>query len=774
MSTNGLPPVSPLLTSTLPANNFRSCTRRQVNPGKEVESRQKVLHAHRIVIKAGTSVVSDERGYPSLTRLGAIVEQCAWLRKMGKEVLLVSSGAVGVGRQLLRKQQLLNSSLGQVLDGHDGNGAALLQAKSNSYNSACAAAGQLGLMSLYDTLFSQCDTATSQMLLTADDFGTPERCRNLRYTMNTMLQLGVIPIVNENDAVSANQGYTKDGTFSDNDGLAAVVAQQMGAQLLVLLTDVDGVYDKAPTLPGARIIHTYLPATEVQIGDKSVGGRGGMSAKISAAMRAVEAGVASVVIANGCNPFSIEQVCCGEKVGTLFCQNAAAMAARDLPEEDEALTEKVRVAAEAARAGGRALCQLSTEERTQALHAVAKALGARQAEVLAANARDMQEAERVKLAGPLLKRLQLTPAKIQTLVDGINSLADQPEPIGKCMSHLEVSEGLVLKQVTTPIGVLLVVFESRPDSLPQIASLALRSGNGLLLKGGKEAEHSNACLHGIIADAVFESTGGRVCREVIGLVVGRQAVAELLKLDALIDLVIPRGSGELVNRIKSTTKIPVLGHAEGVCHMFIDTAADEAKAIALAVDAKINYPAACNALETLLVHQDCVATGLAKKVADALVSAGGKVLGGPRAIAAGLATEPTPSFKTEYGENSLSLEVVDDAGAAIDHIHRFGSGHTEAIVTEDAATAQSFLERVDSACVFHNASTRFSDGFRFGLGAEVGISTGRIHARGPVGVEGLLTTKWVLRSSDAHTVAGMGGESGRAYTHKALDPVDGI
>ncbi|CAM9650061.1 unnamed protein product, partial [Ectocarpus sp. 13 AM-2016] len=435
--------------------------------------------------------------------------------------------------------------MGAVLDGHaevpKGTGR-------RNYDSACAAAGQLGLMSLYETLFAQCDVATSQLLVTEFDFRTPERRRHLRYTTSTMLKLGVVPILNENDAVSGNEGYEADGMFSDNDGLAALVAEQMNAKMLILLTDVEGVYNKHPDEEGAKIFHTFDPNRhELMIGEKSAGGRGGMGAKIRAASRAVSGGVPSVVIASGLNPYSIERIVCGERVGTMFCANPGLY--EDSDDEEDADDMIVRQA-EMARVGGRALCALDSEERAGILRKVAEALLAKSPEITVANERDIKAAKANNIAPALLNRLKLTEGKIKVLAEGITSLADGEEPLSKCNSRLEVQEGLVLKQITSPIGVLLIVFESRPDSLPQIASLAIRSGNGLLLKGGKEAEHSNACLHRIIVDAVAEGSKGRVPRDCIGLVTSRAAVGELLKLDHLIDLVIPRGSGSLVNHIK--------------------------------------------------------------------------------------------------------------------------------------------------------------------------------------------------------------------------------
>ena len=357
-------------------------------------------------------------------------------------------------------------------------------------------------------------------------------------------------------------------------------------------------------------------------------------------------------------------------------------------------------------------------------------------------------------------RLVLSSTKIRQLAAGIRSIAGQPECLGRVLKRTEIAAGLIVEQKSCPIGVCLIIFESRPDALPQLAALALKSGNGLLLKGGKEAAHSNAVLHRVICDAIAPA----IDPAVLQLVVSREDISELLKLDDCIDLVIPRGSNALVSHIKDNTKIPVLGHADGVCHMFVDATVDLAQAAALLVDAKTDYPAACNAIETVLLHADLVPDGRAQTLLDALSAAGVALHAGPRAAPAFPALPPAPALHHEYSSLDVTIEIVDGLDAAIDHIHAHGSSHTDCVLSSDPETVAAFLNRVDSACVFANASTRFADGFRLGLGAEVGISTSRIHARGPVGVEGLLTTRWVINGTGQLVKK----DTGVTYTHKQL------
>ena len=374
-------------------------------------------------------------------------------------------------------------------------------------------------------------------------------------------------------------------------------------------------------------------------------------------------------------------------------------------------------AARSVRQAQRRLGSAAGEARGRILSRLAALLREEADELVAANRRDLDAARAGRLAPPLLHRLELSPAKLATLVEGVETLAAAADPIGRVLRRTELDDGLVLRQVASPIGVLLIIFESRPDAAIQIGSLAIRSGNGVLLKGGSEARHSNRALIDCMRRAIAAEG---LPPEAIAGVEGRAEVAELLEHDELIDLVIPRGSGELVRSIQSATRIPVLGHAEGICHLYLDAAADPEMARRLAVDGKCDYPAACNAIETLLVHRDFLPH--LPGVAAALVAAGVELRADAEALRAlpGSGRRRRGRRRREYGDLILAVRTVDSLEEAMDHIHRFGSAHTDAIVSDDPEARRRFLDRVDSASVFANASTRFADGYRYGLGAEVG------------------------------------------------------
>jgi len=397
--------------------------------------------------------------------------------------------------------------------------------------------------------------------------------------------------------------------------------------------------------------------------------------------------------------------------------------------------------AKAAKSASMGLAAVETDVKNIALAEIAKALKQQSSEIISANKKDLAAAEKNSLAGPLLKRLKFDEDKIADVCAGIDSLIKLDDPVGKTITATELDEGLELDKVTCPIGVIGVVFESRPDALVQISTLCLKSGNSVLLKGGSEAAKTNRILTDVISDA-SEKAG--LPEGWIQLLQTRQDVAEMLALDEYIDLVIPRGSNEFVRYIMNNTNIPVLGHADGICHVYVDSDADLDMAVNITVDSKCQYVAVCNAAETLLVDNK-IAEKFLPMAKDALGAKGVELRGCER-TASIIDVKPAgeADWSTEYLDYILSIKVIDGLDEAIDHINRFGSGHTDAIVTGDKKKAERFMNLVDSANVFWNCSTRFSDGFRYGLGAEVGISTNKIHARGPVGLEGLVIYKYKL------------------------------
>jgi len=405
-----------------------------------------------------------------------------------------------------------------------------------------------------------------------------------------------------------------------------------------------------------------------------------------------------------------------------------------------------------------------TEQKNAALAEVAAALKAKSERIVRANKADLAAAEKGKLAGPLLKRLTFDQGKIADVCAGIESLIKLDDPVGITLSATELDKGLELYKVSCPIGVIGVVFESRPDALVQISTLCLKSGNAVLLKGGSEAANTNRILTEVIAEAT-EKAG--MPKGWIQLLETRQDVAEMLAQDELIDLVIPRGSNQFVRYIMDNTNIPVLGHAEGICHVYIDGDADLDMAVNITIDSKCQYVAACNAAEMLLVDSRIAKTFLPK--VKAALDRKNVELRGCERTASIISVKPATEddWSTEYLDYTLSIKVVDGVDEAIGHINRYGSGHTDAIVTADKAAAEKFMDLVDSGNVFWNCSTRFSDGFRYGLGAEVGISTSKIHARGPVGLEGLVIYKYKLRGT-GQVVASYSGPDAKEFTHKRI------
>jgi glutamate-5-semialdehyde dehydrogenase len=417
------------------------------------------------------------------------------------------------------------------------------------------------------------------------------------------------------------------------------------------------------------------------------------------------------------------------------------------------------------------LANVEEEIRNRALYSIADAIRDHETEILAANDEDVREAEAMLERGEytqaLVDRLKLDGAKLEDIAEMVESVAEQDDPLGATLEARELDDDLELYRVAVPIGVIATVFESRPDALVQIAALALKSGNAVILKGGSEASESNRILYEIIREATdecFEELPGGWAQ----LIEAHEEVDRLLELDEKVDLVMPRGSSEFVSYIQDNTQIPVLGHTEGVCHVYVDSEADLQMAEDIAFDAKVQYPAVCNAVETLLVN-GAVAEAFLPDLVERYEAAGVELRGDAATreiVDVGEATEE--DWRTEYGDLELSIKLVEDVYEAVEHVNENGSKHTESIITEDTGAAETFMTGIDAASVFHNASTRFADGYRYGLGAEVGISTGKIHARGPVGLEGLTTYKYYLEG-DGHLVASYAGEDALPFTHRELD-----
>ncbi|XP_061765676.1 delta-1-pyrroline-5-carboxylate synthase [Nerophis ophidion] len=760
----------------------RLCSRTQVDPpklswrttrtlsqgkphGSSFAHRHELRHAKRIVVKLGSTVVTrgDECGL-ALGRLASIVEQVAALQNKGREMMIVTSGAVAFGKQRLRHEVLLSQSVRQSLHSvhsqlTDMQSVPLLDAR------ACAAAGQSGLMALYEAMFTQYSICIAQILVTNLDFYDHQKRKNLNSTLQELLRMNIVPIINTNDAVVPPPEPDSDlqGVISikDNDSLAARLAVEMRADLLIVLSDVEGLYNSPPGTDDSKLIDTFYPGDQQSItyGTKSRVGIGGMEAKVTSSIWALQGGT-SVVIANGTHPkvtgHVITDIVDGKKVGTFFSETKPA-----------GLT--VEQQTETARNMGRKLASLHPEQRCEIIYHLADLLVERKEEILSANKMDLELAVSAgQLPSATLRCLNLSAAKLNSLAVDLRQIATATlDSVGRVLRRTRVAHNLELEQITVPVGVLLVIFEAWPDCVPQMSALAIASSNALLLKGGKEAANTIGVLHQITQEAL--TVHG--VRDAVQLVSSREEVEDLCRLDKMIDLIIPRGSSRLVRDIQHAAKgIPVLGHSDGICHIYLDAEASVDKAIKIIRDSKCDYPAASNAMETLLIHCDILGTPLFDQIINMLHAERVKIHAGPE-LASYMMFSPcrAQSMRTEYGDLECCVEVVDSMHEAVKHIHKYGSSHTDVIITENEETAQHFLHQLDSACVFWNASSRFADGYCFGLGAEVGISTARIHARGPVGLEGLLTSKWILRG-DGQTAADFSERGTMKYLHENIDP----
>ena len=435
------------------------------------------------------------------------------------------------------------------------------------------------------------------------------------------------------------------------------------------------------------------------------------------------------------------------------------------------MSSSVRAVAESAKRASRILSTNGAEQRNVAIRAAAELIQQNRPHLIETNLQDLAAADMMlasgEITGATYERLRLTEKKVGEMTRSMLAVAELVDPTGRVLERTELDQGLVLEKITCPLGVLVVVFEARPDAVTQISALGLKSANAVILKAGREVERTASALVAIIRKAI---TNSGLPEDALNLLIGRESVRELLDMTDLVDMVIPRGSKQLVEFVQANTRIPVLGHAEGICHIYVDKSANVEMALAIIDDAKTDYPAACNAAETALVHKR-IAVQFLPRLADRLRSTHVELRGceRTRVILANQTVQAVADneWHHEYSDLVLAVRVVDSIDDAIEHIHTHGSSHTETIVTDDLIAAERFFNEVDSAGVFHNASTRFADGYRYGFGAEVGISTSKLHARGPVGLEGLTTYKYVLRGS-GQVAREYQGTNAKVFTHKRL------
>ncbi|KAI8081686.1 glutamate-5-semialdehyde dehydrogenase [Halteromyces radiatus] len=442
-----------------------------------------------------------------------------------------------------------------------------------------------------------------------------------------------------------------------------------------------------------------------------------------------------------------------------------------------------------ARLASVSLQSVTNEQKNEALLRIKQVLAERKQDIFKANEKDKELAEvqvnAGKLSGSLFKRLDICNGdKFETILSGVSDITKLDDPTKKVTMATKVDTDLALYRVTVPVGVLLTIFEARPEVVVNISCLALKSGNAVILKGGKEATHTNAILASVIQDALSSLPDSNpIPKTAVQIVETREDISALLDLDRYVDMVVPRGSNSLVKYIQNNTRIPVLGHADGICSVYLDKEADVIKATRIVVDAKTNYPAACNAAETLLVHEDLLKTDAFAKVAQGLLDAQVTLkcdsvsqtylqtrYGDNEQYKTKLESAVEEDYSTEFLDHIIAVKVVGDVSDAVEHINDHGSKHTDSIVTENAATADYFMTRVDAAGCYWNASTRFADGFRYGFGAEVGVSTNKTHARGPVGLEGLVIYKY--RAYGNGNIAGDYGTGKKPFLHDPISPSD--
>ena len=643
------------------------------------------------VLKLGTSVTLNCDGQICSETLTIVASQIAQLIKNEqREVILVISGAVGLGRTMLG---------------------------TTASKSAYAAVGNGCLFSEVQKIFSAHSVRTATINLSGEDLAN--NCP-IGDTLIELCRLGVVPILNENDVTTTLQ-RAQNYLLADNDVLASQIAQRVHAHSLIILTDVDGVKEHLDSEAIMPLITSENLAAIVYGSEHT--GRGGMASKVQACMDAAQSGcVHHVMIKNG-----------HKLSGTNLLS---------LPGTTFQGTTKIIPSM-----SGRSISSLSFAERKAAVSMILDSLN--EEDIWTANTADM--AKSGSLSSSVRQRLLLTPEKLRQVIAGIKQYMNtMTDPLNVVVSETTAPAGFSLLKVTCPLGRIFLIFEARPDAIPQVVALSLLSGNNLILKGGSEAARTNEAFYRSIR-RTLQMLGLDV--DTVRPIFTRMDAQKMLECKDDIQLVIPRGSSTLVDWVYTYSKIPILAHADGVCHLFVDRGVDLIEAAKVVINAKLQYPAACNAVEVLLLDRDYRGTAELASFFTSLQEGGVILIAGPQIHQDHSEWPVSNNYHVEYGSSLLLVEWVADVRAAVDHINAHSSAHTDSILTTNDKNRDYFVNHVDSASVFVNLSTRFADGQRYGLGAEMGISTSKIHARGPVGIEGLLSTKYIATSDQMLMVA---------------------
>lgn len=672
--------------------------------------RSEIKNCQRICIKIGTSVITGEDDKFALGRMATLIEQMVEYHRSGKEIIIVSSGSVGLGKFIL------------------GNGDNVR---------ACASCGQSKLMANYNFLFSQYNIAVAQVLVTESDFNVDIARENLIQTINHLCENRVIPIINENDVVSVRATPIRDENgkvFWDNDSLAALISIHSKVDCLILLSDIDGIYTD---LKNKKILSFYQSDAVIEIGQNSRMGRGGILSKIESAKLASKNGVSFVIVANGYNSNVLKRILNGQNCGTLFSTKKF-----DQPKQLQRY-------------------YLSHKHRTDILRQMITIFEEKKQAIIASNLLDLKAFSGQKDSA-FYQRLKCDDKTIDTIIQSLKVLIELKDPLKTIRTIRQLTQNLNLIEIFDPLGKICVIFESRPDVYPILLAMAIKTNNSCFFKAGHETVHTNTYLQSCFSKLLIDYQ----IIEAFILTFDRADLDLYLAIEQF-DLIIPRGSASLIQSIKEKTSQPVIGHADGICHIYVDDELPD-KAIDILLDAKIDSPASCNSLETILYSNKLPSTFINQLIYQ-LQQANVLIFGCEETCQEYNQCKLTTRFDHEYSALAITLKKVQTIDQAIDHINKYGSHHTDAILTTNITKAKKFIRQIDSANVFLNCTTRLSDGYRYGFGAEVGISTSKISTRGPIGCFGLCINKFIIVSEIGHTLK-MFKNQELSFQHHDLTP----